>query len=375
MRLDLVGGTGLNAVMADELRFCPPEGGPKHPILVSRMITQQKQLRWYLFFLIVVATGLSLAMASPSVAQDAPPMLAEWDEADAEQAIAATVNEAHGVVQDLLEGNFSSALPLITKNIVPAIISLALIFLAYIIATATGRLVGATIASKVDETLGRFFGKLVANGLLLVVFLGVLGYFGIDVTSFAAIIAASGFAIGMALQGSLSNFAAGIMLLVFRPFKVGDLVRVTDCEGIVSEIDLFTTRLNTPDNLHLILPNGQVFGSVIHNFSHNGLRRVDVNVGVSYAADIQTTREVLSGALAVVPGGVLNPGPQVVLMNLGDSAVNWQTRVWTRPENYLDVREHVTGAVKEALDAANISIPFPHLDIHVVNGQPALRAA
>jgi small conductance mechanosensitive channel len=288
---------------------------------------------------------------------------------------APVVQEAKATFDQVMRGDFSNVGPMLEGYLIPALIALVLIVVGYLAATAVGRIAGTAIANKVDMTLGRFLGKLVTNGILVLVFLGVLGRFGIDVTGFAALLAASGFAIGLALQGALSNFAAGIMLLVFRPFKVNDLVKIGDSKGFVHEIDLFTTRLNTVENRHLILPNNEVFGSVIENFSHNRTRRVDVSVGVAYAADMRQTRKVLQGAVSVVPGAVADPAPRIVLVELGDSSVNWEVRVWTRPENFLDVQEFVTGAVKEALDAANISIPFPQLDLHVIGQVPQLKAA
>ncbi|MEM7316680.1 MAG: mechanosensitive ion channel family protein, partial [Planctomycetota bacterium] len=190
-------------------------------------------------------------------------------------------------------------------------------------------------------------------------------------TSFAAILAAAGFAVGMALQGTLSNFAAGVMLLVFRPFKVGDYISVAGSEGVVEEIDLFTTRMNSLDNRHLIVPNSSIFGETIENFTKNDLRRVDVNVGAEYKADLRHTRQVLSDAIAVIPGGVSDPAPEVYLVELADSSVNWQCRVWCRPENYWEVRQRVTTVAKDALDNAGIGIPFPQMDLHVITNLAA----
>lgn len=252
--------------------------------------------------------------------------------------------------------------------LLPAIIALVVMVVGYMVASFVGRVVGQAVSKRVDVTLGKFLGKMVKNCLMLFVGLGVLGFFGVDVTSFAAIIAAGGFAVGMALQGTLSNFAAGVMLLVFRPFKVTDYIKVGGIEGTVEEIDLFTTRLNSLDNRHLIVPNSEVFGSTIENCTANDVRRVDVNVGVEYTADLRHTRQVLTKAISVIPGGMTQPEPEVYLVDLGDSAVNWQLRVWCRPVNYWDVRQRVTTAAKDSLDAANIGIPFPQMDLHVVSG-------
>ncbi len=276
-----------------------------------------------------------------------------------------TASEVVNTLKLAIGGDMNAMIALGTKYLLPAAIALTFLIVGYMFASFVGRLIGTSVTRKLDITLGKFLGKMAKNIIMLLVLLGILGFFGVDVTSFAAILAAAGFAIGMALQGTLSNFAAGIMLLVFRPFKVGDYVKVSDCEGIIDEIDLFTTRLNSLDHRHLIVPNSEIFGTTIENVTHNEVRRVDVNVGVEYAADITVTRRVFEQAIAGIAGSVAHPAPQVYLVELGDSSVNWQLRVWCRPNAYWDVRERVTAAGKQALDRAGISIPFPQMDIHV----------
>jgi small conductance mechanosensitive channel len=200
---------------------------------------------------------------------------------------------------------------------------------------------------------------------MFVVF-GVLSYFGVNVSAFAAVLAALGFAVGMALQGTLSNFAAGIMLLVFRPFEVGDYIVVSGAEGTVETIDLFTTRLNTYEKRHLIVPNGKIFGSVIQNNSHNDERRITVLVGTDYTVGIKETRSALESAIASVERQINLDSAQVYLLDLGSCAVNWRCRVWSHADDYSQVKEDLTAAVKESLDAAKIGIPFPQLDVNVV---------
>jgi small conductance mechanosensitive channel len=278
----------------------------------------------------------------------------------------ANLVEAKGTIMEALQGEPEAMKAVVNKYMIPAAIALAVIIVGYMVASAVGRVVGQLVANKVDLTLGKFLGKMTTNGIMVMVLLGALGYFGVDVTSFAAILAAAGFAVGMALQGTLSNFAAGVMLLVFRPFKVGDYIVVDGSEGTVDEIDLFTTRMNTMDNRHLIVPNGSIFGSTIQNYTTNPIRRVDVSVGAEYKADLRHTRQVLSDAIAVIPGAVSDPAPEVYLVDLGDSSVNWQCRVWCRPENYWEVRQRVTTVAKDALDNAGIGIPFPQMDLHLI---------
>jgi len=225
------------------------------------------------------------------------------------------------------------------------------------------------VRKRVDETLGRFVGKLVYYLVMVSALLGVLQYFGIGIASFAAVLAAAGFAIGLAFQGTLSNFAAGVMLLVFRPFKVGDFVNVAGQSGTVDEIGLFSTSMDTPDNRRLILPNSAVFGSVIENVSHHEIRRVDVAVGVDYTADIDRTRNVLAETAEAVHDQSTGKDLQIVLADLGASSVDWVVRVWVKSSDYWPKREALTESVKKSLDKAGIGIPFPQMDVHL--DQPA----
>ncbi len=244
--------------------------------------------------------------------------------------------------------------------------ALAMLFAAWLLAGWLGRMVvrGLTRA-KVEETLAKFLARLARWAVLVLAFLTCLTVFGVEVTTFAAVIGAAGLAIGLAFQGSLSNFSSGIMLLLFRPFKVGDVVNVCGELGKVCEIDLFTTSLDTPDNRRIILPNSSVFGATIENITFHDIRRVDVSVGVSYTADIDQTREVLAQAALAVPGRIEEPPAQILLLELGASSVDWVVRVWCDTADYWDVRDATVRSVKMALDKAGISIPFPQMDVHL----------
>ena len=251
-------------------------------------------------------------------------------------------------------------------------IAKALLFfvVVWIVAGWAGR--GATRAFKkasFDVTLSKFFSSIIRWAILLMGALAVLGIFGVQTTSFAAVLAGAGLAIGMAFSGTLGSFAAGVMLLAFRPFKVGDVVTVAGVTGKVDAIGIFTTTLDTPDNRRLILPNGSVFGQTIENISHHSVRRADVSVGTDYAADVDRTREVLERAARAVPGRLEDRDPQIVLAELGASSVDWQVRVWVSSDNFWPVKEATTRAVKVALDEAGIGIPFPQVDVHF--DQPA----
>ena len=243
---------------------------------------------------------------------------------------------------------------------------LVLVVVTFVVAAWAGRIVrGSCRKAKMEETLARFFGKFAYWLVAILAILSILSYFGVQTTSFAAVIGASALAVGLAFQGTLSNFAAGIMLLIFRPFKVDDVVDVAGETGKVQEIDLFNTVMDTFDDRRIIIPNGSVFGSTIENITFHPTRRVDVNVGTVYSADLDATRDVLYKAIASLEGIHAEPEPQVYLLELGDSSINWVLRVWANTPDYWAVREQLTRAVKVELDKADIGIPFPQMDVHL----------
>ncbi|MEM6656273.1 MAG: mechanosensitive ion channel family protein [Planctomycetota bacterium] len=278
-------------------------------------------------------------------------------------------------VDDVTSLNFSG----LDRDEVSALVSeygvtlgmkVALVLIILTIAWTLAGWAGAVVASalrkaRFDTTLTKFLSKLARWLVLLLAGLMCLGYFGVPTTSFAAVIGAAGLAIGLAFQGTLSNFAAGAMLLLFRPFKVGDAVNVADQLGIVDEISIFTTIIDTFDNRRIIIPNGSVFGSVIENITHHPIRRVDGDVGVGYGADIDKTRAVLEEVAAAVPGTTTEKDPAVILLGLGGSSVDWSVRVWAPTSDYLDVKQALLREIKVRLDAAGIEIPFPQMDVHV----------
>jgi small conductance mechanosensitive channel len=240
------------------------------------------------------------------------------------------------------------------------------LFFAWIIANWTERGVRAGLEKRnFDPTLTRFFAKLARYLILIGAVLGCLGVFGIQTASFAAVLAAAGFAVGMAFQGTLGNFAAGIMLLAFRPFKVSDFVEVNGEKGTCEHIDLFTCEFRTLDNKKLIIPNGAVFGSTITNYTGYEIRRVDIDVGAEYSADVDATRTALEKAAASIPGMIKDPAPQVFLKALGGSSVDWQVRIWCKTEDFWDVWQATVRASKASLDEAGIGIPFPQQDVHL----------
>lgn len=267
---------------------------------------------------------------------------------------------------DILDDfDFNSVLPFL-MNIIGALV---LLFATFIVAKWAQRATARSIErSNLDPALGKFFASMARYLVLILGVLAILSIFGISVASFAAILAAAGFAIGMALQGTLSHFAAGVMLLVFRPFSIGDFVTVADVSGTVKEIGLFSTLIDTTDNRRVIVPNGSISGSTIENVTHHDTRRVDVAVGTDYDSDLQETRAVLESAAKSVEGGLSDPAPQVYLSELGGSSIDWSVRVWTKTPDYWAVRERLTNDIKVGLDAKGIGIPYPQMDLHLDGG-------
>ncbi|XAM01573.1 mechanosensitive ion channel [Phycisphaeraceae bacterium D3-23] len=271
--------------------------------------------------------------------------------------------------EGLREGDFSAAMPLIEKYLVPAVVAILVLIVAYFVGKFLARTLSSPIKKRVDEALGLFVGKMIFWAIMVFALLGVLGRYGISVAGFAAVLAAAGFAIGMAFQGTLGNFAAGIMLLVFRPFKVGDTVNAAGITAKVIEIDLFNTVFDTPDNRRIIVPNSAIAGNTIENVTFHPVRRCDVVVGADYGASIDATRAALEKAAQSL-GDMLVEGEgrgyKIVLGELGDSSVAWTVRFWCKTADFWDVKEALTRAVKMHLDEAGIGIPYPQMDVHLV---------
>lgn len=276
-----------------------------------------------------------------------------------------------GAFQDLMQGEINEGTSgLILKVVIPAAAALLAIIVTYFVAKMISRWVANAMCTRVDQTLGRFAGKFTFYTIFTVVGLAILQAVNVPITSFAAIMAATGFAIGLAFQGTLSNFASGILLLVFRPFKVGDVVNAAGVMGKINEIDLFTTTFDTPDNRRLVVPNSQIAGATIENVSYHEHRRVDVPVGVAYGASLESTREVLTRAAEALSEKTVEGegrGYQIVLTNLGASSVDWTVRLWAESADFFAVKEALTAEVKRQLDDAGIDIPFPQMQLHIAD--------
>ncbi|MBU0982478.1 MAG: mechanosensitive ion channel [candidate division Zixibacteria bacterium] len=221
------------------------------------------------------------------------------------------------------------------------------------------------IRGKVDETLTRFVVSLTRIALMTFVFIAALGQLGVQTTSFVAIIGAAGLAVGLALQGSLANFASGVMLILFRPFTAGDYVEAGGSSGVVVSIQIFSTVLRTPDNKKIIIPNSKITGDSITNYSAMDTRRVDMVFGIGYGDDLKKAKEILESLLKADSRVLADPAPVVAVLELGDSSVNLAVRPWINTAEYWDLYFDYTEKVKLTFDREGISIPFPQRDIHL----------
>lgn len=260
----------------------------------------------------------------------------------------------------------SQALSMLAEYTPKVVLALITLVIGLQVIKMIMRMVAKALKSRaVDSTLGPFLNSIVSWILRLVLFVSVASMLGIKTTSFVAVLGAAGLAIGLALQGSLSNFAGGVLILLFRPYKVGDLIEAQGTLGVVQEIQVFTTILLNPQNRRVIVPNGSMANGNIINLSAEPAVRIDTTVGISYNADMKQARELILAAVQEVPGVLVDPAPVVAVAELGDNSVNLVVRPYSTPEDYWDVRFAVIEGTKNALDKAGISIPFPQRDVHL----------
>ncbi|MFC1734962.1 mechanosensitive ion channel family protein [Candidatus Hydrogenedentota bacterium] len=218
---------------------------------------------------------------------------------------------------------------------------------------------------RVEPTIASFTKHLVHAATVVLVIIMTLAELGVETTSFIAVLGAAGLAIGLATQGALSNLAAGILMILFRPFKIGDFIEGADDQGIVTEVQMLTTTLTTLDNKTVIIPNAKLMGDNITNYTEKGCRRVDLVFGVGYRDDIDKVKTVLANVLARDERILQEPEPMIGVLELGDNSVNFAVRPWVKPEDYWDVYFDVTENVKKAFDSEGISIPYPQRDVHL----------
>jgi small conductance mechanosensitive channel len=218
---------------------------------------------------------------------------------------------------------------------------------------------------ELDPTLIKFLASLIHVGVQAFVIVAALGKLDVQTASFIAVLGAAGLAVGLALQGSLANFASGVLMIIFKPISLGDFVEAGGVTGAVEEIGIFTTVINAPDNKKNIVPNALVMGGNITNFNANGTRRVDLVAGISYSDDIDKAKAVLEGILAADERILKDPEPTVAVVEMADSSVNFVVRPWCTGADYWGVYFDTTEAIKKKFDEAGISIPFPQRDVHL----------
>lgn len=220
-------------------------------------------------------------------------------------------------------------------------------------------------SERVDQTLTPLISKIIKYLILFATLIAVLSQFGFETTSLVALLGAAGLTIGLAMQGTLSNVASGVMLLSFRPFEVGDFVNLGGSTGIVDEIGLFMTKMHTLDNIFLILPNSRIWGSEILNYSRNDLRRVDMVFGISYGDDIDKAMRLIKEELDADKRVLKEPEPLLAVGELGDSSVNLLVRPWTQTSEFFMAKLDLTKKIKQRFDKEGITIPFPQRDVHL----------
>ncbi|WKY57688.1 small-conductance mechanosensitive channel MscS [Vibrio sp. SNU_ST1] len=248
-------------------------------------------------------------------------------------------------------------------NIISALI---ILFIGNLIVKAVANSVSKVLEKKkMDRAVVEFIHGLVRYLLFVIVLIAALGRLGVQTASVVAVIGAAGLAVGLALQGSLSNFAAGVLIVAFRPFKSGDYVEIGGVAGSVESIQIFQTVLTTPDNKMVVVPNGSVIGSPITNYSRHATRRIDLMIGVSYNADLQKTKALLTKICESDERVLKDPGVQVGVHTLADSSVNFVVRPWVSTADYWNVYFDLMQAIKEGLDNEGIEIPFPQMDVHM----------
>jgi len=219
--------------------------------------------------------------------------------------------------------------------------------------------------NKMEQTLVKFLHNISYYAMLTAVIVAALSQLGINTTSFLTIIGAAGLAIGLALKDSLSNFSSGVMLVLFRPFKIGDFVETAGCKGTVKAISIFNTELATPDNQKVIIPNASVMGGVITNVTAHATRRIDLLIGVGYGDDLSKVKKALTAILANESRLLKDPAPTIAVAELADSSVNLVVRPWVKTEDYWTTRFDLIEAIKKDFDQKGISIPFPQRDVHL----------
>lgn len=262
---------------------------------------------------------------------------------------------------------FDTLVPLVSTYGLKVIGAILILFLGRIGAGLVRRVVGKVLRrANVNPGVITFATSLSYALILTMAVLASLSKFGVETTSFVAVLGAAGFAVGFALQGSLSNFAAGVLILILRPYRVGDVIDAAGVIGKVEEIQLFSTVLNTPDNIRILVPNAKIHGDVIKNITWNPTRRLDLVVGIGYSSSMKKARDLLQQVLNEDSRVLPDPAPVIAVSELGDSSVNFNVRPWVKKEDYWDLRFALLERIKHVFDENGIEIPFPQRTVHMV---------
>lgn len=285
-----------------------------------------------------------------------------------EEEITVTTTAADAVAEGatFVQNSIAYAVDLVEKHWINAVLAILIFVIGKWIAnTGTNLLRKGMKKRDIDPALISFLSSLLYYALMVSVIIAAVQQVGIQTTSFVAVLGAAGLAVGFALQGALSNFASGTLIILFKPFRIGDFIDAGGTMGIVEEIGILATILKTPDNKKIIAPNSSVMGGIITNFSANPTRRVDMTFGIGYGDDIDRAKEVLLDELNKRTDILAEPAPTVEVVELGDSSVNFCVRPWVKKEDYWSVFFGLNASVKKRFDAEGISIPFPQRDVHL----------
>lgn len=289
------------------------------------------------------------------------------------ESLLASFSQVKEKWQKAIDGDPGELVELILLWLLPAVQALAIMVACYFIAKYVSKVLSIPLHRKVDETLGKFVEKLVYRGILGAGFILVLQTFGVESTSFAAALAAAGFAIGLAFQGTLSNFASGVLLMVFRPFKVGDLVVASGITARVHEVDLFTTVVDTPDNRRLIIPNSAISGATIENVTYHAVRRVDMPISIAHYADIDVTRNAMWTAIAAIKDSIVETKDRessVLITAITTVSIDWVVRVWAPSKEFQVVRDIALVSIKKHLDQYHIPLAVPQMGVRMHSDMP-----
>lgn len=279
-----------------------------------------------------------------------------------------------------MENLLNSNADIVNQYIIPWGINITLAIVIYVVGRWIVKLVVKSIArlmerSKVDESLRDFAGNIINVALSIIVLIAALEQLGINTTSVLAVFAAAGLAVGLALKDSLSNFSAGVMLVIFKPFKIGDVITAAGSTGTVESIRIFNTLLRTPDNQEITVPNGHIYGGSITNITTRDTRRIDLVIGIGYDDDIAKAKKSLEDIIANNNAILKDPAVTIMVLELGESSIDLALRPWVKTEDYWVVRSELLQTIKETFDEQGISIPYPQRDLHLVDAEPLEKMA